>query len=162
MKKISVAISLYSTLLIPISLILSLFLNPTSIQAHENFSDEQENTTMYVIPEEEIQKNLLEDAIRLVKENEESQGNIRPMQNMNYEYKQVETKYGSATGYPGNQPAGGVYYKDGGSIFWTPSGGPNVSVSVSFSNGLVSVGIGLGARTASQTIYSVNIPAGNY
>ncbi len=83
---------------------------------------------------------------------------------MNYEFKAIETKYISATGYPGNQPPGGVYFKNGGKVFWNSSGGPEISVSIGFSNENKnrSYDIDIGKNSTVQTNYVIHIPAGKF
>lgn len=83
-----------------------------------------------------------------------------------YKTEIVATRNTIASGYAGNQPTGGVMFNSnkGGTINYSPSGGPDVTCSVSFGDpyGIISVSIPLGQRTTSVTDYSLSVPGGKY
>lgn len=65
----------------------------------------------------------------------------------------VGTTYKTANlGYAGNQTANGVYFNNGGYIYWQ-DGGRNVSVSFGLSGQTFSVGVSVGVKSPSVTGY---------
>ena len=79
-----------------------------------------------------------------------------------YRTRVLSTKIVNVTGYPGNQPSGGIKFSSpqGGSFNYTPDGGPSKSVSVNFGSpyGTTSVSFTLGKRTDEVTSYSLSVP----
>lgn len=129
-------------------------------------------TTTYLIPKAEVEAehqrqleeylsglNLVEGEYMVIQEN------IVPFSDMNdYKTEWSETRIANVTGWAGNQPSGGIHISSGGTIFYSPNGGANISVSVSFSNPFGSLGISLplGNRSGAVTGYSANIPSYGY
>lgn len=66
------------------------------------------------------------------------------------------------SGYAGNQPSRGVTFNSskGGTFFYSPGGGPSLTLSVSFGSpyGITSVTFGLGVMASGVTAYSVSVP----
>src|SRR5699024_12216302 len=61
-----------------------------------------------------------------------------------YDFVYIESKNISGSGYAGNQPVKGKRFPTGGGFYWSSSGGPTVSTSVSFGGSIVSISMSLG------------------
>ena len=72
-----------------------------------------------------------------------------------YDYVPIATKYATGAGYAGNRSISGTRFPTGGGFFWSGSGGPSVSASVSFGITPISIGISLGNSSSSGKFVTV-------
>ena len=81
-----------------------------------------------------------------------------------YESRIVATSYDSVTTDPDGQPRDGYRMKTGGSVHINPDEGHNISVSLSASWGdiPISIGVGYSYEAAGVAAIEVDIPASNY
>lgn len=78
-----------------------------------------------------------------------------------FKYEHFDYQYKTLKGYAGNQLSGGYKFPTGGGFYFSDSGGPNVSGSVSLSlpapYNFVSISVGLGNRSTTSGLY-VTVP----
>lgn len=130
-------------------------LNFSSVFAKETKPNETTIYQEYIdesVMDEDIQKQI-EDSIS---EYKKSHSVARIPDYVSYEYVEESPINKTASGYAGNQPAGGTRFATGGSFYWSPNGGPTVNVSLGASYAGVSIAISLG--TVSTTGYVCNVP----
>ena len=114
----------------------------------------------YEITEAEIQEMIAQDFL------EKTGINLNAKYESPYytsvQYDKME--YVTASGFAGNQLPGGYNFPGGGALYWSDSGGPEVSVSVTFDLPWAgaSVSIALGTRVASGGSGYVNVPADSH
>lgn len=76
-----------------------------------------------------------------------------------YKYDEPTIKYAYLRGYAGGQPTTGYTRNTGDQLYWNKSGGPTVSVSVSFGWKAVSVGASLGTGNSSGVGSGFRVPS---
>ncbi|MGL4483680.1 MAG: hypothetical protein ACRCUS_01905, partial [Anaerovoracaceae bacterium] len=81
-----------------------------------------------------------------------------------YRYVTCEEERWTSNSYVAGQPSVGTYLKKGDFLFYTPSGGNtiNISMSIGFSVGPVSVGVGMGKQAASGVGVGLKAPEKGY
>lgn len=75
-----------------------------------------------------------------------------------YMHEWGPTAYPTTSGYAGNQPSNGTKFPTGGGFYYSDSGGPTASISVSFPEPFNSVSFSIGLGNSSTSGIFVNVP----
>lgn len=133
--------------------------NPT----HKNYDG---IITTYQRPEEEVDKELME-MIRMENESTfETYSLTMPKAPPKWKYDYGTPVYTDVSGWAGNQISGGYNLPGGGMLIYSPSGGPEVSVSVSLSDpwGIFTGRVGIGTKVGNSSTITLacTVPADQY
>lgn len=128
-------------------------IKPQNVLATTEGASGPVNTYTEVYSEEEVENEIDKDIQRILLEKSKASSTENSLFSVpeydRYDHVKIESKNVSGEGYAGNQPAGGMRFPTGGGFYWSNSGGPSVSPSISFGNQVVSIGISLGNRATS-------------
>ena len=146
------------------TLFTGLLIGATSVaSADEDTSKDYEGEVSVVVSEEKQAQELREDLRRIMREEksvflddelnliEKTNSTQEVPEYSHYDFVDIESKNVSGTGYAGNQPVKGTRFPTGGGFYWSNSGGPTVSPSVSFGGSIISISMSLGESRDSGT-----------
>lgn len=125
------------------------------VYAESRDLEETDNRVVITTTPEERDEMFNEYMAQLITELE---GPVQALDNKDrFQYEHFDYQYKTVGGYAGNQLAGGYRFPTGGGFYYSDSGGPSVSGSVSLSLpapfNFVSFSVNLGERTTSTGMY---------
>lgn len=154
MRKFKSLLSICLTLIMACCLSIPTYASNTSTDPEE----------VYIITTESERNAAFEKAMNEILENMEQENTLTRGPKYRYKTEYKSYKYTTLSGYAGNQVAGGYRFPTGGGFWFTDSGGPEVSASVSVGLpkpfNMVSVSVNLGKKGTSGLW--VSAPSSSY
>lgn len=149
-----------TSLILAMAMAFSLSAQVFALNDHMQENENSEANMIVITTSKEDRDKQFNDALSKVMEQLEGPALTRDNKER-FKYEHFDYQYKTLKGYAGNQLSGGYKFPTGGGFYFSDSGGPNVSGSVSLSllapYNFVSIGVGLGHRSTTSGLY-VTVP----